>query len=71
MEFLKETPDELNKHKKYASKELMFKSEADLEMDISEIYPSGSPLDMPIRPKWSYENTKEQIDQQERKYFAV
>lgn len=71
LEFLKESPDEVAKQKKYASKELIYKDFRELEVDINEIYPTDSPLDMPIRPPWSYEYSKEQIEQNERKYFAV
>jgi hypothetical protein len=71
LEFLKESPDEVAKQKKHASKELIYKDFKELEVDINEIYPRDSPLDMPIRPPWSYQYTKEQIEQNERKYFVV
>ncbi len=68
--FIKESPEELRQHKKEATCPLAFKSNKDLEMDIDEVYKPSSPLDMPIRPAWSYEMTKEQVENHEKKYFA-
>jgi hypothetical protein len=69
--FLKESPDELRVHKKEANMPLKFKDVKELEMDIDEVYKPFSPLDMPIRPTWSYEMSKEQLEEHERKYFSV
>ena len=69
--FLKESPDELKRSKRNASNPLVFKSFEDMEIDIDEVYKPNSPLDMPRRPHWTYDMSKEQIEQQERKYFAV
>ncbi|RMZ92943.1 guanine nucleotide-binding -like 1, partial [Brachionus plicatilis] len=68
--FLKESPEEIKRRKAEASKKLTIKSESDLEVDIEDVYNQSSPLDIPIRPKWSYDMTKEQLDQQEKKYIS-
>ena len=46
------------------------RDELELEVDINEVYKPSSPLDMPLRPKWTYEMTREQLEQQERTHFA-
>ncbi|CAF0727626.1 unnamed protein product [Brachionus calyciflorus] len=68
--FVRESQDELKRKKKQASKTIQFRSESDLEIEIEEVYKPSSPLDMPIRPKWSYDMTKEQLESQEKKYFS-
>ena len=45
--------------------------EDSLEIPIEQIYRPGSALDMPIRPSWTYDMTKEQLEQQEQTYFNV
>lgn len=57
--------------KKEATKVLKPLNDADLEVDIDDVYKPSSVLDMPIRPAWTYEMTKEQLDEQEKKYFNV
>lgn len=69
--FLKETHENLRRLRKEATKSLKPMNDADLEVDIDDVYKPSSPLDMPIRPQWNYEMTKEQLDQQERTYFNV
>lgn len=71
MQFVKESQDELKRKRKEATKALEYRSETELEIDIDDVYKPSSPLDMPIRPKWTYEMTKEQLENQEKKYFAV
>lgn len=68
---MRDSPEELKRLKKLASKSLEYKKESELEVDIDEVYKPDSPLDMPIRPAWNYELKKEQLEQQERNYFAV
>ncbi len=69
--FMKESPDELRQHKREATMPLVARSEKDLELDIDDVYKPSSPLDMPIRPTWSYGMSKEQLENHERKYFSV
>lgn len=71
LHFLKETPDNLKRLRRDAAKALRPLNDADLEIDIEDVYRPSSVLDMPIRPNWSYEMTKEQLDEQEKKYFSV
>lgn len=71
LHFLRDSPEELKQLKRNASKPLAYKREEELEMDIEDVYKPSSPLDMPIRPNWSYEMTKEQLEEHERKYFSV
>ena len=68
--FLRDTPEELKEHKKDASRQLNFiKDEKELEVDINEIYKPNSALDIPIRPKWSYNLSKDELDAKEKAYF--
>ena len=71
LQFMKESLEDLKKNKKNALKELHYRDEAELEIGLDEVYKPESPLDLPIRPKWSYEMTKEQLENQEKKYFEV
>ena len=68
--FIRDTPEELKEHKKDAQRKLnMIKDEIELEMDINEIYKPNSALDIPIRPKWSYGMSKEELEAKEKAYF--
>ena len=40
-------------------------------MDIDDIYRPGSALDMPKRPPWNYNMSKEKLQSVEEKYFKV
>jgi hypothetical protein len=71
LQFLKESPEELRRHKKTASKPLELKGENELEIEIEDVYKPEYNLDIPIRPAWSYGMSKEQVDRQERDYFSV
>jgi len=71
LQFVRETPEELKKHKKNASKPLELKGESELEIEIEDVYKPDFNLDIPIRPAWSYGMSKEQVDRQEREYFSV
>lgn len=68
---MKESPENLKRLKKDASKPLKRLNETDLEIDIDDVYRPSSVLDMPIRPTWSYEMSREQLEEQEKKYFSV
>jgi len=50
---------------------LIYRDETELEIEVESVYKPNSPLDMPIRPTWTYEMTREQLEQQERNYFQV
>lgn len=71
LQFMRETPEDLKRHKKEASQELKFRDELELEIEIESVYKPNSALDMPIRPAWSYDMSREQLEQQEKKYFYV
>lgn len=69
---MKENAESLKRLKKEACKSLKPLHDAqDLEIDINDVYRPSSVLDMPIRPSWSYEMTKEQLDEREKNYFNV
>lgn len=69
---MRENAESLKRLKKEATKALRQSNDVkDLEVDIDDVYRPSSVLDMPIRPSWSYDMTKEQLDEQERKYFNV
>ena len=68
---MKESYEELKKNKKNAFKPLIYHDLNELEIEIEDFYKPGSPLDMPLRPKWSYNMTKEQLERNEHKYFNV
>jgi len=38
---------------------------------MDDIYKPGTVLDMPKRPKWDYNMTKEQLEAREEAYFKV
>lgn len=69
LQFMKESYEELKKNKKNAFKPLIYHDLNELEIEIEDFYKPGSPLDMPLRPKWSYDMTKEQLERNEQKYF--
>lgn len=71
LHFLKETAENLKRLKREATKALKPLNDVDLEVDIDDVYRPASVLDMPIRPNWSYEMTKEQLEEQEKNYFNV
>lgn len=50
---------------------MIYRDETELEIEVESVYKPNSPLDMPIRPTWTYEMTREQLEQQERNYFQV
>lgn len=66
LHFMKETVEEINERKKDASRGLVKREENELEyeLDCNSDY-----LDLPLRPKWSYEMSKDELDKQEIEYF--
>lgn len=67
---MRESPEELKEHKKDAQRKLnIVQNEAELEVDINEIYKPDSALDIPIRPTWSYNMSKEELEKKEKVYF--
>lgn len=67
LQFHRETVKELKAMKEAARLPIEFILRSDLE--IGSEYFDG--YDFPIRPKWSYEMTKEQLDRNENRYFTV
>lgn len=67
LQFHKETNKELKEMKEEARKGLSYKGPQDLE--VADDYFQG--YDFPIRPKWTYEMSKEQVDANENRYFFV
>jgi len=71
LHFQRDSRDEIERRKKLAQLPIEKLSEESLEIPIEQIYRPGSALDMPVRPPWTYEMSKEQLEQQEKTYFNV
>ena len=71
LHFQRESREEIDRRKKLAQLPIVKGSEESLEIPIEQIYRPGSALDMPIRPTWTYQMTKEELNQQEQTYFNV
>jgi hypothetical protein len=71
LHFQRESRDEIDRRKKLAQLPIKRLPEESLEIPIEQIYRPGSALDLPIRPAWTYDMTKEQLEQQEQTYFNV
>jgi hypothetical protein len=71
LHFQRESRDEIDRRKKLAQLPIKKMSEESLELPIEQIYRPGSALDMPIRPAWTRDMTKDQLEQQEHTYFNV
>jgi hypothetical protein len=71
LHFQRESRHEIDRRKKLAQLPIKKLPEESLEIPIEQIYRPGSALDMPIRPPWTYDMTKEQLEQQEQTYFNV
>ncbi|XP_006275314.1 guanine nucleotide-binding protein-like 1 [Alligator mississippiensis] len=68
--FERESREEVERRKKVAQEKILEPvPEASLELDIEDIYKSGSVLDFPKRPPWNYQMTKEQLLAREEKCF--
>lgn len=68
LQFRRETEAEITKRKEDARKEIIPVSEHELEFDPT-LYFCGDELGFPIRPKWSPDMTREQLDSYEYSYF--
>lgn len=67
LSFHRETVKEMKAQKDAAKKPIQFILRSDLE--TGDEYFQG--YDFPIRPKWSYEMSKELVDRNENRYFTV
>jgi hypothetical protein len=71
LHFQRDSRDEIERRKRLARLPIQRMSDETLEIPIEQIYRPGSALDMPIRPAWTRDTTKEQLEQQELTYFNV
>ncbi|XP_053578018.1 guanine nucleotide-binding protein-like 1 [Bombina bombina] len=70
LHFERESKEEVERRKKIAQDKVLDPiPEAELEVDISEIYRPGSVLDFPKRPAWNYDMSKEAVLSQEERAF--
>ncbi|KAK2165507.1 hypothetical protein LSH36_49g06008 [Paralvinella palmiformis] len=69
LHFLKESRSQLERRKTLAQQPYQSLTEDALEVDMDDIYKPGTVLDMPKRPKWDYNMTKEQLEAREEAYF--
>uniref|UniRef100_A0A8D0HG25 Guanine nucleotide-binding protein-like 1 n=1 Tax=Sphenodon punctatus TaxID=8508 RepID=A0A8D0HG25_SPHPU len=70
LHFERDSREEVERRKKLArEKTLEPVSEVEMEVDIEDIYKSGSVLDFPKRPPWNYQMSKEQLLAREEKCF--
>ncbi len=67
--FRKESQEEINRQKEQARKEIISVLEEYLECGMEDFFTTE--LDFPVRPKWSYEESREQLERNEYKYFHV
>lgn len=67
LQFHRETVKELKAMKEAARKPIEFKMRSALEVGCD--YFDG--YDFPVRPKWDYNMSKEQLDRNENRYFTV
>lgn len=67
--FRKESKEELNRQKQESRKIIKPVLEEYLECKIEDFF--SPELDIPIRPTWSYDITREQLERNEYKYFHV
>ncbi|XP_071495914.1 guanine nucleotide-binding protein-like 1 [Diadema antillarum] len=69
LHFQKESKVELAQRKKQAMMPYEPLPETALEVDLDDIYQPGSVLDMPKRPPWDYNLSKEKLEQREEQGF--
>ncbi|XP_003217991.1 guanine nucleotide-binding protein-like 1 [Anolis carolinensis] len=70
LHFDRDSKEEIERRKKIAREKILEPvPEAETEVDIEDIYKTGSVLDFPKRPPWSYQMTKEQLLAREEKCF--
>lgn len=68
LQFFQESKEELRKRKEQALKSI--KPVSLKAQEVSDNYfPSG--IDMPKRPPWNFDMTKEQLEMKEQRYFTV
>lgn len=67
LSFHRESEKEIKAQKEAARKPIQFTKRSDLE--IGDEY--FQEHDFPIRPKWTYDMSKEQVDRNENRYFTV
>ncbi|XP_058124530.1 guanine nucleotide-binding protein-like 1 [Anopheles ziemanni] len=65
LQFHRETGKELKEMKEEARKELVYRSEKDMELGDNYF----QAYDFPKRPRWNFEMSKEQLDANENRYF--
>lgn len=68
LQFFKESKEKLQKRKERAFKSIEPASLKDQEIS-DNYFPPG--IDMPRRPPWNFNMTKEQLELREQKYFTV
>ena len=69
LHFKSDTSEEVEKGKALARESISYLPEEACEIDLDEIYKPGTVLDMPKRPNWSHQLTKEQLNANEESYF--
>nr|XP_054769733.1 guanine nucleotide-binding protein-like 1 [Lytechinus pictus] len=69
LHFQKESKSELAQRKKQAMQPYEPLPESAQEVDIDDIYQPGSVLDMPKRPPWDYNISKDKLEQREEQEF--
>lgn len=67
--FRKESPEELNRQKQEGRKTIIPVLEEYLECQVEDFF--APELDFPIRPKWSYDVSREELERNENRYFHV
>lgn len=68
LQFRRETVEEITKRKEEARKEIIPVSEQELEFDPTPYF-CGDELRFPIRPKWSPNMSRDELDSREYAYF--
>jgi len=69
LQFGKETKEELHERSRLARLPLQVLGEKDLERDFENASRSNNVLDMPKRPPWDYNLTRNQVEKNEIQYF--
>jgi len=67
--FRPETKEEVQRQKKEARKAIVPVLEEYLECRTEDFYTPE--LDFPVRPPWSYEQSREDVEKNENRYFQV
>ena len=69
LQFLAESHEEIERRKKIAQKPYETLPEKAMELDLTTMYQPGSVLDMPKRPMWKHDMSKDQLQKREEAYF--